>query len=131
MVILAKAKSNFDAASALQSIHLWTPVVHAMYYGVFLLIKYTLKEYEGLSYDLPETIKQSSHNTMFLELEKAFGELSAQDRMLLRKSYTSLKRDREIADYSDGVIDQAYVSKSQSNVTYLIDTICNHFKFKL
>lgn len=47
----AKAEFNIDAAQLLIDKSLYAPSVHCSYYSCFQLMKYTMKEIFGITYD--------------------------------------------------------------------------------
>ena len=51
MKLKQKSEFNITAAENLVSLSLYAPSIHCSYYACFQLMKYALREFEGISYD--------------------------------------------------------------------------------
>lgn len=130
----AKSEFNIDAAQLLIDKSLYAPSVHCSYYSCFQLMKFTMKEIFGITYDeLAQRVSVKStggthtYVTNFFnkEVKSRYGTFEYSD---FNRKLKDLKEFRESSDYEDVEIDIDKGTKALKNATEIRTFIQKNFK---
>jgi len=115
-----KSEFNFEAAQVLIDKYLYAPSVHCSYYGCFQLMKFTMFNHFGISYDELRqrvSVKTSGGTHIYITdfYNKAVRKNGISDYSNFSRKIKDLKEFRESSDYDDVEIT---IDKSQKALNY-------------
>lgn len=128
-----KSEFNLDAAKILIEKYLYAPSIHCSYYSCFQFMKFTMKDFFGISYDeLSQRISVSNGGThtyvshfFYRELKKASGVMDYND---FSRKLKDLKEFRESSDYENVEITISEGDKALQYAKDIREHIQNNFK---
>jgi len=118
-----KSEFNFDAAQLLIDNYLYAPSVHCSYYSCFQMMKYTMKNFFGISYDelntrISVSTSGGTHSYVTNFFNKEVKKKGISDYSDFSRKIKDLKEFRESSDYDDVEIT---IDKSQRAKDYATD----------
>ena len=128
-----KSEFNFEAAQVLIDKYLYAPSVHCSYYGCFQLMKFTMFNHFGISYDELRqnvSVKRTggTHTYVTDFYNKAVRKNGISDYSNFSRKIKDLKEFRESSDYDDVEITIDKSQKALSYATELKQYIQKNFK---
>lgn len=118
-----KAKFNLDAAELLQKKNLFAPSVHCSYYSCFQLMKFTIKDFFGISYEQLrikiQTTNQKVHSYIIGFIGNQIMDNNRSEYALFHRKIKDLKEFREMSDYENVEVDIDQSQKALDAAKYL------------
>lgn len=108
-ILKEKAKFNLDAAELLKTNNLFAPSVHCSYYSCLQLMKATINEFKGISYDqlkrdiqhAREKQKLNTHTYVIKYIGDEIYSFSKEEFAKFNRNIKQLKIFREVSDYEE------------------------------
>jgi len=128
-----KSEFNFEAAQVLIDKYLFAPSVHCSYYGCFQLMKFTMLNHFGISYDeLRQRVSVKTTGGMHTYVtdfyNRAVRKNGISDYSNFSRKIKDLKEFRESSDYDDVEITIDKSHKALSYATEIKQYIQKNFK---